>query len=46
MSKFFDQTVRSRDVAAPVEEAKQPEAQKRPEVAPVPELHVSMAAGG
>lgn len=34
MSKFFDQTVRSRDVAAPVEEAKQPEPQKRPEVVP------------
>jgi capsular exopolysaccharide synthesis family protein len=36
MSKFFDQTVRSRDMAASVEEAKQPEAQKRPEVVPVP----------
>ncbi len=50
MSKFFDQTVRSRDVAAPVEEAKQPEAQKRPEAVPVPktpsaELGVSRVDG-
>jgi len=36
MSKFFDQTVRSRDVATPVEETKQPEAPKRPETMPVP----------
>ena len=34
MSKFFDQTVRSRDVAAPFEEAKQPDVYKRPEVVP------------
>jgi protein-tyrosine kinase len=34
MSKFFDQTVRSREVVAPFEETKQPEAQKRPEVVP------------
>jgi protein-tyrosine kinase len=34
MSKFFDQTVRSRDVAAPFEEVREPELQKRPEVVP------------
>ncbi len=50
MSKFFDQTVRSREVAAPVEEAKQPEAQKRSEAVSVPkapsaELGVSRADG-
>lgn len=36
MSKFFDQTVRSRDMAAPFEEVKQPEAHKGPEVVPAP----------
>jgi protein-tyrosine kinase len=36
MSKFFDQSVRHRDVAAPVEEEIQPEEEKRPEVVPVP----------
>jgi protein-tyrosine kinase len=34
MSKFFDQTVRSREVVVPFEESKQPEVQKRPEVVP------------
>src|ERR1700685_1312410 len=34
MSKFFDQSVRSREVATPFEEVSQPEPQKRPEGVP------------